>query len=404
DDGTVTCWGYNVYGALGDGTTNDRNTPTQTSSLGTDRTAVTISTGYQHACAILDDESVVCWGWNFNGQLGDGTTTDQLTPTQTSSLGIDRHAVSISAGEYHTCAILDNGSVSCWGYNSDGQLGDGTNNQQNTPTQTTSLGTDRTAFGISAGHLHTCAILDNESISCWGQNGNGQLGDGTNTHQNMPTQTSSLGTNRTAVAISLGGHSCAILDDATISCWGYNVYGQLGDGTTTHRSTPTQTASLGINRTAVVTFHEHSGQSSQTACLAGTYQPNTGQISCLDTDAGYYTNNLAFTSQIECPVGEWQSNTGSTGCYLANVGHYVNSTASTNQTECAPGTYQPNQGQSSCLDADAGFYVDPNIYPRDNQTDCAVGTYQPDTGQTSCLDADAGYYVDTNASDSQTEC
>ena len=262
-------------GRLGDGTTTDRHTPTQTSSLGTSRTAVAIAAGDSHTCTILDNGSVSCWGHNSRGQLGDGTTTDKNSPTQTDSLGTDRTAVTISAGYDSTCAILDDGSVSCWGNNGIGQIGDGTTTDRNIPTQTASLGTDRTAVAISVGHLHTCAILDDGSVSCWGYNANGQLGDGTNTDRLTPTQTSSLGTNRTAVAISLGGHSCAILDDATISCWGYNVYGQLGDGTTTHRSTPTQTASLGINRTAVVAFHEHSGQSSQTACLAGTYQPNT---------------------------------------------------------------------------------------------------------------------------------
>ena len=160
-------------------------------------------------------------------QLGDGTTTQRTTPTQTSSLGTDRTAVAITAGDYHTCAILDDGSVSCWGYNSYGQLGDGTTTQRTTPTQTSSLGTDRTAVAITAGDYHTCAILDDGSVSCWGYNDYGQLGDGTTTDRNTPTQTSSLGTDRTAVAISAGRyHTCAILDDGSVSCWGYNNYGQ----------------------------------------------------------------------------------------------------------------------------------------------------------------------------------
>ena len=134
-----------------------------------------------HTCAILDDGSVSCWGSNNYGQLGDGTTTDRNTPTQTSSLGTDRTAVAITAGDYHTCAILDDGSVSCWGCNNYGQLGDGTTTDRNTPTQTSSLGTDRTAVAITAGAYHTCAILDDGSVSCWGDNGYGQLGDGTTT-------------------------------------------------------------------------------------------------------------------------------------------------------------------------------------------------------------------------------
>jgi alpha-tubulin suppressor-like RCC1 family protein len=260
DDGSVSCWGRNFFGQLGDGTTTDRNTPTQISSLGTDRTAVAISAGERHTCAILDDGSVSCWGGNNGGRLGDGTTTDRNTPTPTSSLGTGRTAIAITVGEglgSHTCAILDDGSVSCWGYNTYGQLGDGTDTLRNTPTQTSSLGTDRTAVAITAGYRHTCAILDDGSVVCWGWNNNGvdgggQLGDGTTTDHSTPTQTSTLGTDRTAIAIAAGGdHTCAILDDGSVSCWGNNSGGQLGDGTTTDRLTPTQTSSLGEGRTAV---------------------------------------------------------------------------------------------------------------------------------------------------------
>ena len=227
----------------------ERTAPTQTSSLGT--AAVAIAAGPEHTCAILDDGTVSCWGRNYNGQLGDGTntdiTTDRNTPTQTSSLGTDRTAVAIGPGQYHTCALLDDGSVSCWGRNYDGQLGDGTNTNTRTPTQTSSLG--GTAVAIAVGFHHTCALLDDGTVSCWGRNYNGQLGDGTTGRKKSPTQTLSLG--RTAVAIAAGiEHTCALLDDGSVSCWGRNNYGQLGDGTTGQRTAPTQTSSLG--GTAVV--------------------------------------------------------------------------------------------------------------------------------------------------------
>ena len=245
DDGSVSCWGNNGNGQLGDGTYSDRNTPAQTASLGEGRTAVALAAGGWHTCAILDNGSVSCWGQNSYGMVGDGTDTNRLTPTQTSSLGEGRTAVAITAGYYHTCAILDDGSVSCWGQNG-GALGDGTYTNRNTPTQTSSLGADRTAVAISAGYEHTCAILDNGSVSCWGDNEFGQLGDGTNTNRLTPTQTSSLGTDRTAVAITVGWfHTCAILDDESVSCWGRNYFGQLGLGDNTDRNTPTQILSLG---------------------------------------------------------------------------------------------------------------------------------------------------------------
>ena len=251
ENGSVYCWGNNGYGQIGDGSTTSRDVPTLTGPFASGTTATNVSTGYGHSCAILSDGSVACWGLNDRGQLGDGTTTDRLTPTQTLSLGTGRTAVSISASGMHTCAILDDGSVACWGRNTNGELGDGTTIDRTAPTQTDSLGIGRTAVYIASGWDHTCAILDDGSVACWGDNLYGQLGDGTVSDRTTPTQTSSLGLGRTAVQISAGEeHTCAVLDDGSVVCWGHNDYGKLGDGTDTHRSTPTQTASLGAGRTA----------------------------------------------------------------------------------------------------------------------------------------------------------
>ncbi|RZD44960.1 MAG: hypothetical protein CXT68_08985 [Methanobacteriota archaeon] len=412
DDGTVSCWGYNGYGGLGDGTTTQRNTPTQTSSLGTGRTAVAISSGGYHTCAILDDGSVSCWGDNRYGQLGDGSTTDSNISTQTSSLGINRGAVAISSGQSHTCIILDNGSVSCWGYNWNGQLGDGTTTDKNTSTQTSSLGTGRTAVAISSGAYHTCAILDDGSVSCWGWNNGGQLGDGTTTQRNTPTQTSSLGNGRTAVAISSGSrHTCALLDDGTVSCWGYNGYGGLGDGTTTQRNTPTPTSSLGTNRTALLVdgdtdsdgtldslddFPNNSIRS--IACTSGQY----GRYLCVDAPEGKYVPSSSAMYATDCAAGTYQALTGQTSCVDADAGYYVPTTSQTIQTACAAGTYQALTGQSSCDDADPGHYVEQ--IGQFNQLECLAGTYQPDGGQSSCIAASIGFYVLHDAAIEQTAC
>ena len=133
-----------------------------------------ISAGGLHTCAVRDDGSVACWGENGNGQLGDGTTTNRDSPTQTASLGAGRTAVAISAGGQHTCALLDDGSVTCWGYNGWGVIGDGTNTDRHTPTQTASLGAGRTAVAISARKEHTCALLDDGTVACRGENFFGQ--------------------------------------------------------------------------------------------------------------------------------------------------------------------------------------------------------------------------------------
>ena len=255
DDGKVSCLGFNLYGQIGDGTNNNKNTPTTASSFGVGRNAIQISSGQHHTCAILDDGTVSCWGYNWYGQLGDGTngnSANKNTPTQTSSLGAGRTAIAISSGESHTCALLDNGSVACWGDNTDGQIGDGTNSNRNSPIQTSTFGIGRTAVAISSGNSHTCALLDDKSVSCWGNNGNGRLGDGTTTKRNTPTQTSAFGTGRTVIAVSSGGyHSCALLDDQSVSCWGDNSNGQLGDATTNNRYTPTPTSSFGAGKSSI---------------------------------------------------------------------------------------------------------------------------------------------------------
>ena len=173
----------------------------QEGSIFTDTTLS--SQKFFHTCAILDNGAVSCWGRGDHGQLGNGGTSEKTTPTLTSSLGTGRTAVALSSGEAHTCAILDNGAVSCWGEGSDGQLGNGATSDKTTPTLTSSLGTGRTAVALSSGGAHTCAILDNGAVSCWGA---GRLRPDwvmeEHTTQTTPTLTSSLGTGPVAVALS----------------------------------------------------------------------------------------------------------------------------------------------------------------------------------------------------------
>ncbi len=374
DDGSVSCWGWSGGGRLGNrtGGSNIKSTPTPTLSLGANRTAVAISSGTDHTCAILDDGSVSCWGIISYVQHGNGVNVLNVksTPTPTSSLGTNRTAVAISTGERHTCALLDDASVSCWGDNSVGQLGDGTNTDQSTPTQTSSLGIGRTAVALSSGGFHTCAILDDATVSCWGDNWKGQLGDGTTTTRNTPTQTSSLGINRTAIAISSGdAHTCAILDDSSVSCWGGNSHGELGDGTI-NRNTPTHTSSLGTTtnpRTALLVDGDMDGDGTldyldddfpnnsirSIACTSGQY----GRYLCVDSPAGKYVPSSSAMYATDCSAGTYQALTGQTSCVDADVGYYVATTSQTSQTACSAGTYQPDVGQSSCISASIGFYV-----------------------------------------------
>ena len=222
-------------------------------NLGTGRTATAIASGGYQNCAILDNASVKCWGYNNKGQLGiDNNTTmgdgyGEMALLPVVNLGTGRTATAISThGGQHSCALLDNASVKCWGRNLYGQLGiDNSTNMGNDSgemAQLTSinLGTGRTATAIEGGDFHTCALLDNASVKCWGKNLYGQLGIDNSTHMGddsgeMAQLTSiNLGTGRTATAIAANEvHTCALLDNAAVKCWGRNNEGQLGIDNTT---------------------------------------------------------------------------------------------------------------------------------------------------------------------------
>ena len=260
NDGSVLCWGYGADGRLGYGNTSDvgeTETPGSVGpvNLGPGHTAEAISAGGGHTCAILDDGSVRCWGYGYSGQLGyDGrsslgdtpaTTPDRLPPV---NLGPGRTATAISAGGRHTCAILDDGTVRCWGNGGSGRLGygDASNIGDGAPDLSVAvagpvdLGPQRTAVAISAGNAHTCAILDDGTLRCWGFGFSGELGYGSQSNVgNTPADTPDkagpvdLGPGRTATAISAGSfHTCAILDDGSVRCWGYGGDGRLGYGNT----------------------------------------------------------------------------------------------------------------------------------------------------------------------------
>ena len=276
EDGSLICWGQDDYGQLGNGgngfwdnSPGDQLSPPLDSvlDLGPNRTALEVSAGYQHTCAILDTGDVKCWGKGDRGQLGSGADGYRYSiPSSVVDLGEDRTAVSLGKGSRadHACAILDNGDLKCWGRDNYGQIGDGgtigynDNDFTSGPSEPIDLGTGRTAVAVALGGYHTCAILDDGSVKCWGSDYWGQLGDGgTSTDQASPVSVD-LGPGRTAVAISASNaHTCAILDDGSVKCWGSNQKNAIGIGGTEGQQyqpkfyAPTQTASLGTGRTAV---------------------------------------------------------------------------------------------------------------------------------------------------------
>jgi alpha-tubulin suppressor-like RCC1 family protein len=226
--GIASCWGENEDGQVGDGTSTDRRTPTPVGLL---TELIAIAAGGAHTCAVLAANATpVCWGRNDDGQVGDGTRTRRRTPVVSTG---QTDVVAIAAGAAHTCVVRGaEGRVLCWGDNSRGQLGDGTTTDRLLPAAVANL---VNAVAIAAGDFHTCALLADGAALCWGANDSGQLGDGTTTQRNAPFTPIGV-TNAIGIAAG-GGHTCANRADGTALCWGDNSRGQLGDGTTTTRPT-----------------------------------------------------------------------------------------------------------------------------------------------------------------------
>jgi len=272
--GTAKCWGINTYGQLGDGTTTDQLSPIPLGSLsgiaqiavggtgscarltdgslrclgqgyvvcdaaapiGVHSTPIAISAasgateiglGGAHACVSVSG-AFKCWGTNYRGQLGDGTTTDRFAPTTISGL-VARPVL----GHTSSCGLQGDGNLKCWGDNGYGQVGDGTVVERHTPVFVIGAVAE-VALGMFA---HTCARMTDGSMKCWGYNGRGQLGDATTTDSLVPKTVPSLSG---VLQIALGDrHTCARLGPTTVKCWGANTEGQLGDGTLTDRLSPT---------------------------------------------------------------------------------------------------------------------------------------------------------------------
>ncbi len=253
--GSVVCWGWNKYGQLGDGTSSHSTcdaiddcslTPVAVSGL-TD--AVEVAAGYAHTCAVRASGTVVCWGIDQSGELGDGTTTDHRSiPVDVPGL---TDVAELSAGQTHTCARHASGDVACWGWSKYGQLGDGLMNHSTcasidcsfTPVAVSAL---IDALEIAAGQTHTCARRAAGAVVCWGSNTFGKLGDGAATHSMCPFDSSDCALTPVSVSglidaleLSAGQtHTCARSASSAVVCWGQNGNGELGDGTTANRPTP----------------------------------------------------------------------------------------------------------------------------------------------------------------------
>jgi|TARA_B110000438_G_scaffold26535_1_gene25291 hypothetical protein len=400
DDGSVSCWGRNNKGQLGDGTNTNQNSPTSV-DLGINKTAVSISSGLDFTCALLNTGEVSCWGDNSFGVFANGATSNSNVPVIVNH-SIGERVVSISTPGYSVCAISSTGSISCWGYSytissPNGELTNG--------SVSLSLPSGRSAVSLDGTNSHACAILDNGSISCWGVNTYGQVGNGecssvipssgcsgsnTNIPQNLDT--SSINFTGNMIAVSSGLEStCSISDVYQIYCWGNQ--NREFDNTTNSTHSP-----------LLMNFASGSEISFSDMDMDGDGIFNILDVHMLGDDDGDgvpasndpYPNNPA--RWMNCDLGSW----GRISCTESSLGHYSNLN-SLYQSECQLGEYQHQLGKSYCNEASSGHYVDSLASP--SQSICELGYYQINISSSSCTRSDSGNFVSNitgDAGDSST--
>lgn len=244
----ATCWGKNDFGQLGRGTVTPFETTPGAPVVGAK--VAQIAAGGQHTCFVDASGEVFCFGWNLDGQLGDGTKTDSSVPVKV--VGLGGPAKKVSVGFVHSCALRVDGFVVCWGYGFEGQLGHGKKESSTTPVLVAGLAGG--VVDVRVGGWHTCARKGDGSAWCWGNNHNGALGDATTIDRSSPVKIPLDG----VLQVELdAGHTCARTVGDLLWCWGWNTDGQVGDGSKVDRVVPVKIAPL-VGVTDVALGYRHS--------------------------------------------------------------------------------------------------------------------------------------------------
>jgi alpha-tubulin suppressor-like RCC1 family protein len=254
--GGLKCWGFNLSGQLGDGAVCGAASPYACTApvdvSGLTSGVAAVAAGYTHTCALTTAGGAKCWGDNQVGGLGNGTTVGSSTPVDVS--GLTSGVVAVAAGGFYSCAVTTAGGAKCWGSNYFGELGNGTTVDSGTPVDVSGLTSG--IADLAAGGHHSCAITTAGGLKCWGWNDYGQLGNGTTTSSSTPVDVTGLTSGVASVAVGRF-HSCAVTTAGGTMCWGHNGFGQLGNGTTTNSSTPVDVSGLMPGVTAVAVGDSH---------------------------------------------------------------------------------------------------------------------------------------------------
>ena len=306
--GSVKCWGLNSYGQLGDGTRTDRLTPVDVVGI-TNATAIEV--GRSHTCALLDSGSVKCWGWNIYGEVGIGDLTlYQTNPVLVKGLA---NVVAISLGDAHSCALLSNGSVKCWGYNNSAQLGNLYKTNQSSPGPVYELSGPKSeilwlsnVISISAGGNSTCALLVNGSVKCWGSGANSWSGNG------FADQAKGAVLARTgfpevlATQLSTGsGGACITTTSNGVLCWGENTKGELGDGSRTWSDVAVQVVGLS-DVTSVISGGNHRCAAQNDAGVRCWGRNYSGELGLGYLSQGFYEHEPLVSGRAVGP--SWNMN------------------------------------------------------------------------------------------------
>ena len=460
DDSSIYCWGRNWDGQLGQGDFYDNRDPSEV-NLPQGSQPVSIVSGFSHSCTLLSGGDAMCWGGNGAGQLGTISLVNSSSPSLVRITPSGSSIAQIVAGGNSTCALMDDGSVRCWGSNWQGILGDGTTTSTWSTSTSVILPTGRTAISIDMHYQNACAILDDNSLFCWGSNNVGQLGDittGTSFDSDggriskIPVEID-LGHGVASVTVGVN-HTCAITLAEDLHCWGKNSWAQIGIGMESfsvnsanglvdlgptdwactgnclpndfipNSTIPSQAPSLSDRDPdgdgIMSLFDPHPFISN---CEPGYFSAdNTG---CIPADPGHYVPSSGQTSQIPCPTGTYQPNSGQPACMDASPGHYTNvSSAAVQQFPCHAGTHLPSSGQFAehwddpteytrpidgeativaeiCITNSPGHYSD---HGSPDEVPCPPGTYQPNPGYTYCIQTTPGYYTGESGNTAETPC